>query len=296
MLALFSLLATFSHAETVTYYINDALGSPVAAMDSAGTVIWRESYNPFGDGRNKPSQNQNDVGFTGHQKDDATGLTYMQARYYDPTIGRFYEVDPAPFSNVQNFNRFAYANNNPYKYVDPDGRFANFIIGALIGAGIEAAVQIATTGKVSDWKAVGIAGAVGSITGGIGGRLGTQAIKGTISATKAVRTAAAVGGTANAAGTVISNAIDGKSTSITEVTTAAALGAIGAGVGAKISNSMAQSLDDLSRSSNLGQHIADTTRSSFVGNSSAATTSVGAEAGKVASDTATNVLQKELDK
>jgi len=122
MLALFSLLATFSHAETVTYYINDALGSPVAAMDSAGTVIWRESYNPFGEGRKKPSQNNNDVGFTGHQKDDATGLTYMQARYYDPTIGRFYGVDPAPFSNVQNFNRFAYANNNPYKYTDPNGK------------------------------------------------------------------------------------------------------------------------------------------------------------------------------
>jgi len=76
----------------------------------------------LGEGRKKTSQNQNDVGFTGHQKDNATGLTYMQARYYDPTIGRFYGIDPAPFSNVQNFNRFVYANNNPYKYVDTDGQ------------------------------------------------------------------------------------------------------------------------------------------------------------------------------
>ena len=47
---------------------------------------------------------------------------YMQARYYDPVIGRFYSNDPVGFSNVHNFNRYAYANNNPYKYVDPDGR------------------------------------------------------------------------------------------------------------------------------------------------------------------------------
>jgi len=37
-------------------------------------------------------------------------------------IGRFYGNDPVGFSNVHNFNRYAYANNNPHKYTDPDGR------------------------------------------------------------------------------------------------------------------------------------------------------------------------------
>jgi RHS repeat-associated protein len=53
----------------------------------------------------------------------------MQARYYDPVIGRFYSNDPvgAPghlsgAQGIQGFNRYAYAINNPYKYVDPDGR------------------------------------------------------------------------------------------------------------------------------------------------------------------------------
>lgn len=48
----------------------------------------------------------------------------MQQRYYDPVIGRFYSNDPVGFtpSNPMMFNRYAYANNNPYKYVDPDGR------------------------------------------------------------------------------------------------------------------------------------------------------------------------------
>ncbi len=48
----------------------------------------------------------------------------MQARYYDPVIGRFYSNDPVGFYNIHNFNRYSYAYNNPYKYIDPDGRDA----------------------------------------------------------------------------------------------------------------------------------------------------------------------------
>ncbi|MEC8926136.1 MAG: RHS repeat-associated core domain-containing protein, partial [Pseudomonadota bacterium] len=62
-------------------------------------------------------------GYTGHVGDN-TGLVYMQARYYDPVIGRFYSNDPIGFRDVHSFNRYAYANNNPYKYTDPDGRDA----------------------------------------------------------------------------------------------------------------------------------------------------------------------------
>jgi len=49
-------------------------------------------------------------------------LLDLDARYYDPLIGRFYSNDPIGFHDVHSFNRYAYANNNPYKYVDPDGR------------------------------------------------------------------------------------------------------------------------------------------------------------------------------
>ena len=51
----------------------------------------------------------------------------MQARYYDPVIGRFYSNDPVDAATflshgkIQGFNRYKYANNNPYKYIDPDG-------------------------------------------------------------------------------------------------------------------------------------------------------------------------------
>ncbi len=51
---------------------------------------------------------------------------YMQARYYDPVIGRFYSNDPVghtPQNPVMSFNRYMYVNNNPYKYIDPTGEY-----------------------------------------------------------------------------------------------------------------------------------------------------------------------------
>jgi RHS repeat-associated protein len=73
-----------------------------------------------------------DIGYTGHKFDKDLGLVYMQARYYDPMIGRFYSNDPVDAlghmqrgnSIAHGFNRYTYANNNPYKYTDPDGEFA----------------------------------------------------------------------------------------------------------------------------------------------------------------------------
>jgi hypothetical protein len=56
-----------------------------------------------------------------------------QARQYDPVVGRFMSMDPVGFqeTNVHSVNRYAYANNNPYKYVDPDGREAVVINGQI---------------------------------------------------------------------------------------------------------------------------------------------------------------------
>ncbi|HHH43046.1 MAG TPA: hypothetical protein ENK49_02825, partial [Gammaproteobacteria bacterium] len=113
--------------ELVTYYHNDPLGSPLAATDEYGNGLWSERYRPFGDRVVKDAKaGDNRMWYTGKPQDTATGLSYYGARYYDPVVGRFMAIDPIGFQdgNLHSFNRYAYANNNPYRFVDPDGRSA----------------------------------------------------------------------------------------------------------------------------------------------------------------------------
>lgn len=107
---------------TVKYQHTDALGTPIAVTDAAKGVLQRSEYEPYGRLVNRPLTDG--PGFTGHVQDAATGLTYMQQRYYDPLIGRFLSVDPVtPYSGgIASFNRYWYASGNPYRYKDPDGR------------------------------------------------------------------------------------------------------------------------------------------------------------------------------
>jgi RHS repeat-associated protein len=121
---LFAIGAQSAVAERkTTYYHIDVLGSVVAASDQSGQLLWRKEYAPFGDQLDSTAE-QEKLAFTGKEHDDLTGLTYFGARYYDPYLGRFMGVDPAgvnpndPFS----FNRYSYGHNNPYRFIDPDGR------------------------------------------------------------------------------------------------------------------------------------------------------------------------------
>jgi len=63
--------------------------------------------------------------YTGYEKDDESRLEFAQARYYNPTHGRFTSVDPltasATIRNPQTFNRYADALNSTYRFIDPLG-------------------------------------------------------------------------------------------------------------------------------------------------------------------------------
>lgn len=117
------LLSGAAWGQTVVKYIHtDALGSVVAMTDASRNVIERREYEPYG-WQLTPAV-QDGPGYTGHVQDAATGLTYMQQRYYDPQIGLFLSVDPigANVKTGSGFNRYRYAASNPYRFTDPDGR------------------------------------------------------------------------------------------------------------------------------------------------------------------------------
>ncbi len=136
--------AAVSASERVTYLHTDNLGSVIAGTDASGNLLWREQYEPYGLKRLLPANAEGQrLWYTGHAHDDAMALSYFGARWYDPDAGRFLAVDPVDWVEerpMHSFNRYAYANNNPYKHVDPDGGFAIPVV---------IAVAIATADVVS---------------------------------------------------------------------------------------------------------------------------------------------------
>ncbi len=198
-------------------------------------------------------------------------------RYYDPGIGRFLSVDPvtADGSTGSNFNRYWYANNNPYKFTDPDGRLPLVLIpigGGIAGGVINIGAQMAKakgsfTERLSqvNWKQVGVATGAGVLGGSAGAVASTAATTGGVIAANAVA-GAAIGATAAHA----SAAVEGQTASTGDVVKGAAIGGVLSGTagaaaaapgaaGRAASSSMTQT--EKAATGNLVQGVANTTRS-----------------------------------
>lgn len=110
------------------YYEADAIGSVRNYTDDSGNSLTGGiTYDPFGsqlggDARGLATSAQARYGFVGKLgvEQDGSGLIYMRARQYDPTIGRFTSADPLGV-NGGSFNINSYANNNPVVFVDANG-------------------------------------------------------------------------------------------------------------------------------------------------------------------------------
>ncbi|KAF1003130.1 MAG: Protein RhsC [Pseudomonas sp.] len=63
-----------------TYHHNDHLGSPVAATNAQGALLWTSHFQPYGDRQEKgQAATVGSVGYTGHVQDDESGLVYAGA-------------------------------------------------------------------------------------------------------------------------------------------------------------------------------------------------------------------------
>jgi RHS repeat-associated protein len=121
-------LTTAAQAQTppeiVQYYHLDALGSVRAVTDPSGAVVRTHDYRPFGEGEN-PTAGTDPTRFTGKERDTESGFDYVGARYYASRSGRFTTVDPGHMGgnifDPQSWNAYAYARNNPLRFIDPTG-------------------------------------------------------------------------------------------------------------------------------------------------------------------------------
>lgn len=175
VLILFSVLAGHPAEASLaqfSYTHNDALGSPIAATDASGNLLWRETYRPYGERLNNPAASGNNpIWYTGKRQDAETGLVYMGSRYYDPRLGRLLSIDPIEpdENNLHSLNRYAYANNNPYKFTDPDGQAAETVID-IISLGLSLNAFRQDPGFVNGLALAydGLATAVPFLPGGLG--------------------------------------------------------------------------------------------------------------------------------
>jgi RHS repeat-associated protein len=112
-------------------FLTDALGSTVALTDSSGTVQTQYAYEPFGKTTSTGQTSTNSFEYTGREN-DATGLYFDRARYYNPALGRFISEDPIGFGGGD-ANLYAYTSNAPTNFVDPSGMQEATVIGCAIG-------------------------------------------------------------------------------------------------------------------------------------------------------------------
>jgi RHS repeat-associated protein len=127
-----------STGATVQDFVTDHLGSVAVVVGTSGALVARESFDVWGRERNADgtddapcalgSSAPTTRGFTGQEDMPAFCLLNLNARLYDPTIGRMMSADsviPNP-TDGQSFNRYTYVDNRPLSLTDPTGHEPDF--------------------------------------------------------------------------------------------------------------------------------------------------------------------------
>ena len=104
------------------YYHSDHLGSASYITNLDGEVVQHVEYVPFGEVFIEERNNTWNTPYLFNAKefDEETGLYYYGARYYDPRLSLWMSTDPME-GKYPNITSYCYSNNNPIKYIDPDG-------------------------------------------------------------------------------------------------------------------------------------------------------------------------------
>ena len=105
------------------YHLPDALGSVRQMADGSAGVTLAQNFEPFGSVMATAGSGDSVFGYVGEAM-DATGLVFLRARYYSPSLGRFFTRDPWA-GNTQmpgTLHPYLYGLNNPLRYRDPSGQ------------------------------------------------------------------------------------------------------------------------------------------------------------------------------
>ena len=151
-------IAGFTHktanGSTTYYYRKNLLGDVTAIYDAAGVCKAEYAYDAWGNCTVISDMGGiaalNPIRYRGYYWDEEIALYYLNARYYDPEVGRFISQDSIKYlapETLNGINLFAYCLNNPVMETDPDGTFilsflAAFAIATLVGAAVGVVGQL----------------------------------------------------------------------------------------------------------------------------------------------------------
>ena len=148
-----------------TYWLQtDARGAVIRVFDEDGAVVWRATYDSFGQATIHVGKVRQPLRLVGQYYDEETGLHYNYTRYYSPSLRSYISLDP-------NWHRldvpnYSYCGNDPWNKLDPFGQFifcailGALAVSAIVGAVVGGVVAAATGG---DWVAGAVEGALGAV-------------------------------------------------------------------------------------------------------------------------------------
>jgi RHS repeat-associated protein len=206
-----SFAKTGTNPEKLSYFHTDHLGSVVALTDANGAIEQEYSFDAWGRARSPLSWDvyatpqgtpKFQRGYTFHEMLDMDFLVCMNARIYNPVLGRFLSADPfVQFpDDIQSMNRYSYVHNNPLSFTDPSGHFLKWVFkkvkrfivpvvrialtiitaplgpvvsGAIVGFGTAFTNALVNGGNFGQALQAGFQGAInGAITAGISSAIG----------------------------------------------------------------------------------------------------------------------------
>ncbi|WP_134218332.1 RHS repeat-associated core domain-containing protein [Pelotomaculum sp. FP] len=146
------------------YYLYNGHGDVTQVIDQNGNKVNSYTYDEWGNILYKQELLSQPLKYAGEYYDEESGLYYLRARYYDPTIGRFISRDSygGDITNPLSLNSYTYVENNPLGYIDPSGHFS---IGTIIRVAVSVAVKVvvkAASSSSSSHKSKGGASSKGS--------------------------------------------------------------------------------------------------------------------------------------
>lgn len=161
-------IADGTPVQVTRYQLTNHLGSSVMELDATGRTLSFEEFHPYGTSAYQATDSTLQVArrryrYSGMERDEESGLSHHDTRYYAPWIARWLKPDPAALAD--GINDYQYVSGNPVRLLDPGGTdgWDTFLGGVkMVGGALEvvAGGALVVAGVATGWTGVGVGLAV----------------------------------------------------------------------------------------------------------------------------------------